>query len=118
MDKSHLLNIPMVVRSLDIHKDPFQPRENDDELLGDETPYLSAIETLMYLANNTRPNIYFAISLLARFSSAPTKRHWNGVKHVLRLVMHMLDIFLIHIKLDLRQTIYLHIEAQLYLDVQ
>ena len=60
----------MVVRSLDIHKDPFQPRENDDELLGDETPYLSAIETLMYLANNTRPNIYFAISLLARFSSS------------------------------------------------
>ena len=34
MDKSHPLSTPMVVRSLDVNKDPFRPRENDEELLG------------------------------------------------------------------------------------
>ncbi|XP_075106887.1 secreted RxLR effector protein 161-like [Nicotiana tabacum] len=68
----------MVVRSLDINKDPFRPQENDEELVGNETPYLSAIGALMYLANNTRPDIAFAVSLLARFRSSPTRIHWNG----------------------------------------
>ena len=74
----------MVVRSLDINKDPFRPKDNDEELISDETPYLSAIGALMYLANKTLPDICFAVSLLARFSSSPTKRHWNGVKHIFR----------------------------------
>ncbi|KAL0428635.1 UNVERIFIED_CONTAM: Retrovirus-related Pol polyprotein from transposon TNT 1-94, partial [Sesamum latifolium] len=28
-------------------------------------------------------NIAFSVNLLARYSSTPTKRHWNGVKHIL-----------------------------------
>ena len=40
MDDSHPLSTPMVVRSLDINTNPFRPQENDEELLGDETPYL------------------------------------------------------------------------------
>jgi len=73
----------MVVRSLDVDKDPFRPQEKDEELLGPEVPYLSAIGALMYLANDTRPDIAFAINLLARYSSSPTRRHWNGVKQIL-----------------------------------
>ena len=38
----------------------------------------------MYLANYTQPDIPFSVNLLARYSSAPTKRHWNGIKHILR----------------------------------
>ncbi|KAL0533448.1 hypothetical protein IC582_030288 [Cucumis melo] len=83
MDKAHPLNIPMVVRSLDVKKDIFRPREDNEELLGPEVPYLSAIGALMYLANNTRSDIAFSVNLLARYSSSPTKRHWNGVKNVL-----------------------------------
>ena len=36
MDKSHSLCTPMVVRSLDVDKDPFRPQEKDEELLGPE----------------------------------------------------------------------------------
>ena len=57
MDKSHLLRSPMVVRSLEVTKDPFRPKEENEELLGPEVPYLSAIGALMYLANYTRPDI-------------------------------------------------------------
>ena len=47
MDKSHQLSTLMIVKSLDINKDRFRPQEKDEEVLGDETPYLSAIGTLM-----------------------------------------------------------------------
>ena len=84
MDKSHLLNSPMIVRSLEVTKDPFWPKEENKELIGPEVPYLSAICALMYLANYTRSDIAFSVNLLARYSSTPTKRHWNGIKHILR----------------------------------
>ena len=51
MDKSHPLSSPMVVMSLEVIKDPFWPKEENEELLGPEVPYLSAIGALMYLAN-------------------------------------------------------------------
>jgi hypothetical protein len=66
---------PMVVRSLDLKKYPFRPRDDEEQILGPEFPYLSAISALMYLANNTWPDIAFAVNLLARYNSAPTKRH-------------------------------------------
>ena len=82
MDKANPLSTPMIVRSLNVEKDPFCPREDNKEIFGPEVPYLSAIRALMYLANCTRPDIAFATNLLARFSSSPTRRYWNGIKHV------------------------------------
>ncbi len=61
-------------------------------------PYLSAIGALMYLANNTRPDIAFAVNLLARFSSSPTRRHWKGIKHVLRYLQGTPDMGLYYPK--------------------
>ena len=75
MDKSYPAKTSMVVRSLDIDKDPFRPREEGEEILGPKIPYLSAIRALMYLANSTRPDIAFAVNLLARYSATPTKCH-------------------------------------------
>ena len=75
MDKVHPLNSPMVVRSLDVKKDSFLPCKKGEELLGHEVPYLSVIGALMYLANCTRPDIAFSVNFLARYSSAPTRRH-------------------------------------------
>ena len=74
MDKANPISAPMVVRSLNVEKDLFLPCEENEEVLGPEVPYLSAIGALMYLANCTRPDIAFAVNLLARFSSSPTKR--------------------------------------------
>ncbi|KAK9065411.1 hypothetical protein SSX86_016794 [Deinandra increscens subsp. villosa] len=96
MDKANPLSTPMVVRSLNVDKDPFRPCEDNEEVLGPEIPYLSAIGALMYLTNCTRPDISFAVNLLARFSSAPTKRHWNGIKHVLRYLPGTVDLGLFY----------------------
>ena len=92
MDKSHPVNSPMVVHSLEVNKDPVHPKEENKELFGSKVPYLSAIDALMYLVNCTRPDITFSVNLLARYSSTPTKRHWNEIKHILRYLRGTSDM--------------------------
>ena len=96
MDKAHPLSSPMVVRSLDVKNDPFRPCEKGEELLGPEGPYLSAIGALMYLANCTRPDIVFSVNLLSRYSSTPTRRHWKGIRHILRYLSGTPDMGLFY----------------------
>ena len=52
----------------------------------------------MYLANCTRPDIAFAVNLLARHSAAPTRRHWVGFKTILRYLKGTLDLGLFFLK--------------------
>ena len=98
IDKSHPLSSPLVVRSLEVTKDPFRPKEENEEFLGSEVPYLSAIGALMYLANYTRLDIAFLVNLLARYISTSTKRHWNGIKHILRYLCGTSDMRLFYSK--------------------
>jgi hypothetical protein len=46
----------------------------------------------MYLANNTRPDISFAVNCLVRHSAAPTMRHWNDIKNILRYLNGTIDL--------------------------
>ena len=64
MDKSHLVNSCMVIRSLEVNKDPFHHKEENEELSGLEVPYLSAIGVLMYFANCIRLDIVLSVNLL------------------------------------------------------
>ena len=96
MDKSYPSKTPMVVRSLDMNKDQFRPRDENEELLGPEVPYPSAIGALMYIANCTRPDIAFAVNLFARYSAAPTRRHWAGVKNIFRYLNSTRDLGLFY----------------------
>jgi hypothetical protein len=63
-----------------------------EETLGPQVAYLSATGALMYLANSTRPDIAFAVNLLARHSAAPTKRHWTEIKQILKYVNGTRDL--------------------------
>ena len=94
MNKAHPLSSPMIIHSLDLKKDPFRHYEKGEELLGLEVPYLSAIGALMYLANRTSPNIVFPVNLVVMYSFAPTQRHWNGIKHILRYLQGTIDMSL------------------------
>ena len=96
MDQAHPLSCPIVVRSLDLEKDPFGPKKLDEETLGPEVPYLSVIGALMYLASHTRPGISFAMSLLSKFSSCQTLRHWNGIKNLFRYLQGTNDLGLFY----------------------
>ena len=75
-DKAKPSSTPMVVQTLDAKRDLFRPKEDEEEILKPEVPYLSAIGALLYLAQCTTPDIFFAVNLLARYSNALTHRHW------------------------------------------
>jgi hypothetical protein len=96
IDKSYPNKTPMIVRSLEMEIDQFRSRDEGEVILGPQVPYLSAIGALMYLANCTRPDIAFAVNLLARYSAAPTKRHWTGVKCILRYLNDTRDLGLFY----------------------
>ena len=92
MDNAHPLSTHMIVKTLDPKKYSFRPLEDGEKILGPEVPYLNAIGALLYLAQCTRPDITFSVNLLARFSSAPTRRHWNGIKHLFRYLRGTKDL--------------------------
>ncbi|XP_049364029.1 secreted RxLR effector protein 161-like [Solanum verrucosum] len=54
----------------------------------------------MYLANATRPDIEFSVNLLARYSSSPTRRYWNEIKHILRYLKGTSDMGLFYTNKD------------------
>jgi hypothetical protein len=96
MHMSYPSKTPMLVRSLDLEKDPFRPRDDEEQILEPEFPYLSAVGALMYLANNSQLDITFAVNLLARHNSAPTKRHWVGIKNIFRYLNGTKDLRLFY----------------------
>ena len=59
-----------------------------------DTPYSEAIGSLMYLMVSTRPDIAYAISVLSRYSSCPSRRHWKGVKRVFRYLKGTMNLSL------------------------
>jgi hypothetical protein len=98
MDKTYPSKTHMVVRALEKYTDPFWLRQEREEVLGSEYPYLSVIGALIYLINDTRLDIAFAVNLLVRYSVTPIMRHWNGVKDVLRYLQDTPDLDLFYPK--------------------
>jgi len=54
--------------------------------------YRSIIGSLLYAANYTRPDIAFAVNMLARFMHGPTEVHLSAAKHILRYIAGTLDL--------------------------
>jgi len=61
--------------------DDFDPIEPDVE-----EPFRSLVGHLMWLANQTRPDILNAVRAVARYSHAPKFVHWKAALHVLMYV--------------------------------
>ena len=61
MDKANSLSIPVVIRSMNVEKNPFCPHENDEEILDPEVSYLSAIGALYFLLICIRSDIAFVL---------------------------------------------------------
>jgi hypothetical protein len=84
MDKAYAARTPMIVGALEKETDQFRPKQEGEEVLGPKYSYLSIIGALIYLANNTRPDIAFTVNCLTRHSMTPSICHWNNIKNILR----------------------------------
>ena len=68
---------------------PMETTARPVKATGDSTPfdaklYQSAIGSVLYLANVTRPDISQTVHKKAQFSARPTLEHWKLVKRILR----------------------------------
>jgi hypothetical protein len=84
MKEAHAVSTPLIVRTLHPDQDEYGPLRTDEDILPSEYPYITAVMSMSWLAINVRPDIKFSTHLLSRQSAEPTKRHWRGVKHMLR----------------------------------
>ncbi|POW17002.1 hypothetical protein PSTT_00834 [Puccinia striiformis] len=50
------------------------------------TDFRSVLGSLMYLACGTRPDIAYAVNMLARYSSRPSEEHWTTLDHLVGYV--------------------------------
>ena len=53
--------------------------------------YASVVGMLLYLSNNTRPDITFAVSQVARFTANPKKSHAQAIKTIVRYLAKTFD---------------------------
>jgi len=90
MENANALSAPMIGKSK-TEDDPYRPAEPEEEEV-EKHQYLAAVGALLHLATNTRPDISFAVSVLACHNQRPTIRHWQGVKHLLRYLRGTEDL--------------------------
>lgn len=105
IDKSRLLSPPMIVRLLDAEKDPFWPRQMEEELLDFEVPYLNMIGVFGYL-DIIYVLIYHLISILERYIIFHLHKD-VGVKHIMDMSLFYSCYHLLYPRNGILQTNYL-----------
>ena len=65
--------------------------DKDGPPMEEEWSYFSVVGMLLYLSCNTRPDIAFAVSQVARFSNDPKQSHAKAVKTIVRYLVGTRD---------------------------
>ena len=58
----------------------------DDEILN-QKDYASIIDSLRYATDCTRPDIAYAVEVLSKFTSKPSRDHWLAIERVMRYLI-------------------------------
>lgn len=54
-------------------------------------PYQEAVGSVMYAAQESRPDIQYAVHTVSRFNNIPGNPHWNAVKRIMRYLRGTID---------------------------
>ena len=63
----------------------------DGPPMSESWSYPSIVGMLLYLSTNTRPDIAFAVSQVARFNHSPKRSHASAIKTIVRYLSHTID---------------------------
>ena len=67
------------------------PKDADGPPMTEKWSYPSIVGMLLYLSTNTRPDITFAVSQVARFTHEPKQSHASAVKTIVRYLAKTID---------------------------
>ncbi|KAL0401968.1 UNVERIFIED_CONTAM: hypothetical protein Slati_4226700 [Sesamum latifolium] len=74
-----------------------QSLKTDEELKRmSNIPYASAVESIQYAVQCTRPDIAYTLSVTSRYQACAGEAHWGAVKSILEYLKMTKDIFLIY----------------------
>ncbi|KAL0405774.1 UNVERIFIED_CONTAM: Secreted RxLR effector protein [Sesamum latifolium] len=59
-------------------------------------PYASAIGSIQYVVQCTRPDVAYALSVTSRYQACAGEAHWGVVKSILKYLKRTKDMFLIY----------------------
>ena len=80
---------------------PKTPQEVEDMR---HIPYASAVRSLMYVMQYTRPHICYVVGIVNRYQSNLGYDHWTAVKNTLKYLRRMRDYMLVYGPKDLILT--------------
>ncbi len=85
LETFNLVNAPIARSPLpsECHIEPFNEGETKTT-----HPYLQAVGTIIYIATCTRPDIAYAVGVVARHNAKPADRHWELVMRIMRYLKH------------------------------
>jgi hypothetical protein len=87
INRANPLNLPIPARTV------LKSTNSDILLIGDDIYlYKQIVGLTIYLLNNTRPDIAYAIEQLARFMSVPAVTHLQIAKQLLQYLAGMINV--------------------------
>ncbi|KAL0416378.1 UNVERIFIED_CONTAM: Secreted RxLR effector protein [Sesamum latifolium] len=61
-----------------------------------DIPYASAVGSIQYVVQCTRPDVAFALSVTSRYQACAGEAHWTAVKTILKYLRRTKDMFLVY----------------------
>ncbi|KAL0373292.1 UNVERIFIED_CONTAM: Retrovirus-related Pol polyprotein from transposon TNT 1-94 [Sesamum radiatum] len=72
-----------------------QSLKTDEELKRmSDIPYASAVGSIQYVVQCTRPDVAYALSVTSRYQACTEEEHWGAVKSILKYLKRTKDMFL------------------------
>ncbi|KAL0427592.1 UNVERIFIED_CONTAM: hypothetical protein Slati_2934000 [Sesamum latifolium] len=74
-----------------------QSPKTDEELKRmSNIPYASAVGSIQYDVQCTRPVVAYALSVTSRYQACTEEAHWGAVKSILKYLKRTKDMFLVY----------------------
>ncbi|KAL0319632.1 UNVERIFIED_CONTAM: Retrovirus-related Pol polyprotein from transposon TNT 1-94 [Sesamum radiatum] len=72
------------------------PKTDEELKRMSDIPYASAVGSIQYVVQCTRPDVAYAFSVTSRYQACTGEVHWSVVKNILKCLRRTKDMFLIY----------------------